>query len=370
MSSPFYRLYKTKLTLLAVICIAIGVGLLVLASWSEPLPDWSWLRRLPAAEFGSGLLFTGMVAIYVQFVAWKDAQEHSRQEQERLIQNGAPAFVDAVVDALAFRPESLTNVASSETLDRIIRNCLGLRLGDQQLADDVYADLRQQVVRARSRNYDAHVSVSLAPWNEGPPSLDGEMFMATIRWQYNVDAPSSVMRFSCVSDEDEYRKLLRDPTSTTTWLFKPAAGLNGGSQDAFELVQFSVDGVEQKIRQTARTGMQVYTVHIDQKDQQGVRPQVSYTFRALVRRRGNVLHLDVARPTKGLNVEFFYGGCGIESVKVLDYIASAEHPRVSSLPASAPTPSISLSFDGWVWPKGGVGFVWVSATGSKLAIRP
>lgn len=359
MSSPFYRLYKTKLTLLAVICVATGASLLVLTSWTEPLLDWSWLRRLPAAEFGSGLLFTGVVAIFFQFWGWKDAQEHSRQEQERLIQNGAPAFVDAVVDALAFRPESLTNVASSETLDRIIRNCLGLRLGDQQLAHDVYADLRQQVVRARSRNYDAQVSVALAPWNEGPPSLDGEMFTATIRWQYEVESLSSVMRFSCVSDEDEYRRLLQDPTSTTTWYFKPAAGLNGGSPDAFELVQFAIDGVEQKARRTARAGTQVYTVHIDSAtEQQGERHKVSYSFRALVRRRGHVLHLDIARPTKGLNVEFFYGGCGIQSVRVLDYIASAKQPHIASLPPSAPTPSVSLSFDGWVWPKGGFGFVW------------
>jgi hypothetical protein len=32
--------------------------------------------------------------------------------------------------------------------------------------------------------------------------------------------------------------------------------------------------------------------------------------------------LDFPRPTKGLKVHFAYGGCGIDRVNVVDYIAS------------------------------------------------
>lgn len=267
MRSPYYRLYKTKLTLLAIMFIALGAALLLLTSWAEPLPNWSWLQRLPAGEFASGLLFTGLVAIFFQFWGWKDAQEHSRQEQERLIQNGAPAFVDAVVDALAFKPESLMKVVAPETLDRIVTNGLGLRLGDQSLAEEVYTDLRQQVVQARNRCYDAKVSVVLTPWEAGPKSGPDSMFVATVRWEYEVEPLSPTMRFSCVSSEREYRELLQDPTSTTTWFFKPAAGL--------------------------------------------------------------------------------------------------ERPRINQIPTSAPTPSVSLDFDGWVWPKSGTSFVWTLVRASR-----
>jgi hypothetical protein len=71
------------------------------------------------------------------------------------------------------------------------------------------------------------------------------------------------------------------------------------------------------------------------------------------------LELDISRPTKGLRVQLAYGGCGIRRVNVADYIASSRQPGLSRLPASAPTPSIALRFDGWMLPKAGVAFVWV-----------
>lgn len=37
---------------------------------------------------------------------------------------------------------------------------------------------------------------------------------------------------------------------------------------------------------------------------------------------------------------------------------AADSPA-SRLPASGPTPSIALRFDGWILPKAGVAFVWV-----------
>jgi hypothetical protein len=39
--------------------------------------------------------------------------------------------------------------------------------------------------------------------------------------------------------------------------------------------------------------------------------------------------------------------------------ASSRQPGLTRLSASEPTPSIGVSFDGWMLPKAGVAFVWV-----------
>jgi hypothetical protein len=78
---------------------------------------------------------------------------------------------------------------------------------------------------------------------------------------------------------------------------------------------------------------------------------ISYTYRTLVQQNGHLLHLDVARPTKGFHAEFSYGDCGIRYVNVLDYIAGASQPHIAQLPAPDPSPSVEISFDGWVFPK-------------------
>jgi hypothetical protein len=87
-----------------------------------------------------------------------------------------------------------------------------------------------------------------------------------------------------------------------------------------------------------------------------------------MQQHGPPLHLDISRPAKGLKVQFAYGGCRIRHVNVLDYIAGSCPARLSRLPASGPTPSIALGFDGWVLPKAAIAFVWVLER--EMALMP
>jgi hypothetical protein len=64
----------------------------------------------------------------------------------------APAFSDAVIDSLAFKPETLETIAASnELLDRVAANALALRPKDKELAHDLYTDVRDQVIDAAER---------------------------------------------------------------------------------------------------------------------------------------------------------------------------------------------------------------------------
>lgn len=95
-----------------------------------------------------------------------------------------------------------------------------------------------------------------------------------------------------------------------------------GSPAAFEFVECSVDGRPRRARRAGRTGAQVFTVHLGADAMTTTQPlTVSYTYRVLVQQQGHLLHLDISRPTKGLTVQFSYGGRGIRYVNVLDYVA-------------------------------------------------
>jgi hypothetical protein len=367
--NPLQRLYKTKFTLLAVVSTAIGAASVFLAHWATAQPGWAWVQSWPVNDVGLALLTTGLFGVLFQYVGQRDAEEDAVQRLRTVLHETAPDIRDAVVEGFAFTPGSLTNVASPETLDRVVENCLAIRLKDKALATDIYADLREQIIGASERRYDVNASIALSPWEHGPKSGKGAMFVATVTWEYRVTPSSPVLRFSCVSDLEEYDEVRRDPTSTATWYFEPIAGLKGSSDEAFQLVQVAVNGKAQAMRRTTRVGSQVYTVNIkDDFKSQPHEVTISYTYRVLVQQNGHMLHLDVSRPTKGLRIQLAYGGCGIRYVNVLDYIASSTQPRVSRLPASGPTPSVDVSFDGWVLPKAGVAFVWV--LDSEMAGEP
>jgi hypothetical protein len=290
------------------------------------------------------------------------------QRLRQVLGEQAPAMRDAVIDGFAFQPDDLTRVASPETLDRIARNSLAIQLGDRALAEEVYADIRQQVIGAKERWHGLDVSVSLSPWGQGPVAGSGAMFVATVRCEYQVVPGSPVMRFACVSDLAEYRELSRDPSVTAVWYFEPVSGLDGAAAHAFELAQFTVDGRTRPIRRTARAGTQIYTVSLGKQAGSSSRAvKVSYTYRTLVQQNGHLLYVDITKPTKGLRVELWYGDCGIKYVNVLDMIASSTQARVARTPDTVPTPSVAVGFDGWVFPRSGVAFVWVLE--DELALR-
>ncbi|MYS21215.1 MULTISPECIES: hypothetical protein [unclassified Streptomyces] len=125
---------------------------------------------------------------------------------------------------------------------------MAIRLGDKDLAADAYQDLREQIIGAKQRRRDAHVTVALAPWASGPPSGRGSMFVVTVSWEYRVVPAGPVLRFSCVSDLDAFRELSADPASAAAWYFEPIDGLGAASAEVFELVQVSVDSKPRSAR--------------------------------------------------------------------------------------------------------------------------
>jgi hypothetical protein len=358
MKTPLQRLYQTKLALLATISTVVGFALMAISYWMTS-QRWIFVGDLTNGV-GATLFGIGLLGVFFQYIGAADQETQDDERVRRMLKQEAPNFVDAVVEGFAFAPQSLSRVASPETLDQIIKNCLAIRLGDRELAADAYSDLREQVLRSAVCWHDAHVSITLSPWTEGPKSGRGSMYVATIKWEYRFTPDNAVMRFSCVSDQDEYRELLQDPTSTAAWYFEPIAGLSGASPEVFQPIQIAIDGEPRKPRRTARSTSQTFTVTLEQEAVTERREiAVSYTQRLLLQQNGHLLHLDLSHPVKGLNVEFSYGNCGIRHVNVLDYIAGPSQAHITQLPASDLTPSIAVSYDGWIFPKGGVAFVWV-----------
>ncbi|MCA1706108.1 MAG: hypothetical protein LC808_23745, partial [Actinobacteria bacterium] len=286
------QLYQTKLQLIAVLAVVGGIACLLLARWSITAAAPSWLAALPLTELGSTLFSTGLLAVFFEYIDRQHGDERTDQRVRAAVRQEAPAIRDAVFDSFAFNPEALQNIASPETLDRIAAGALGLRLGDQALAHDIYTDIRNQVIRAPERWHDVHIAIELTPWTTG----HGSMFVATLRWEYRLTPASSTMRFACVSDPGEYRDQLRDQTTTSAWYFDQSAPIDAAAREAFELVQLTVNGKARPIRRTERKGAQLYTASLSPTTMNGEPVTVAYTYRVLVQRHGHVLYLDLPRP--------------------------------------------------------------------------
>lgn len=329
----------------------------MVAQWVQHTSGGAWVSAFPFMEIGSTLFASGLITIAYGYIEREDGEARATARLRSVFNQEAPAIRDAVIDGLAFNVDTLKSLSSPETIDQIIRNCLAVRLGDETLAADIYTDLYTQVVRTAERRHQARTSVTLTPWEGGPDHGAGAQFVATIRWEYRVVPTEARQRFTCVSDLEEYRRLVEAGTNDV-WYFEPTVGLTAASRDAFALVQFTVDGEPLRIRRSARAASQGFSVEL-LPEHLGREVSLSYTYRVLVQKHGHLLYLDVAQPTHGLTVELDYSHTNIRHVTALDFVASSRQPRTTYSPESTPGRSVSVSTDGWLFPKSGIAFVWV-----------
>lgn len=354
MQSPLQRLYKTKFVLVSLIATVVGAALMLAAGW----PSW----QLTASLIGGALFTSGVIVIAFQYVGNEDAEQEAKRQFRAAIRDEAPAIRQTVVDAMAYAPQEVLEVTAPEVLDRVVENSLAQRLGNPELASGVFADLKAQILRSPEVWHDLRISAVLTPWASAGAASSVPMFIATFRYEFHVTNPARTLRFACVSDQTEYRELQADPDVAEVWWFEPKADLDAASPESFELTELMVSGRPQKIRRTTRTGAQHYSVRMSPEVDTAGDVAVSFTYRGLVQQHGHLLRVDLIKPAHGVSIGLNYGGTGIRYVNVIDYIASASRPAISQTAASDPSPTASVTFDGWVLPKSGVAFVWVLET--------
>ncbi|MBB4853388.1 hypothetical protein HNP40_000754 [Mycobacteroides chelonae] len=377
MRHPLDRLHDLKLALIAVSVSFAGFILMVLAKWLNTQPGLSALSWLPWSEIGGTLFTAGILGIGVDYLLRRDDEERAEQRLQRVLTSQAPAMRRAVINGFAFEAEDLAAVATPETLDRIIRNSLALRLGDAEFAAETYDDVRDRAIASTERWHDATIAISLTTAsgknraenkNNNGNASDCD-YIATIRWDYTTVPQHSTRRFAVVSDRAEYRDLMADPDGQSIWFFRPEGHIDAGSPEAFELVQFSVNGEPKPIRRSSRKHGQTYIAAIGEEHLSAGKPmQVSYTYRVLLNRDGHLLHLDMEAATRNITIDLDYSQTDIDYINVLDFFVSSHKTRIQHMPPTVPERSISVAHTGWVSQRSGVAFVWAnnneeSATG-------
>ena len=360
MRDPLNRLYQTKLALLALIFTFLGIVLLALANLPQVTNALPSLRWLPLSDLGSALFTTGLVVIAFEYVDGKDSEARAEERLRAVLSDQAPAMRDAVIQGFAFQPEDLARVSSTETLDQIAENSLAIQLGDADLAADVYRGIRRDVLRAGERWHDVRVSISLKPYRPAGGRRSSTLFAATVRWDYKTVPSEQERRFVCLSSLSEYQEESAQRSAATRfWRFRDVDTITAKSREAFELLQFSVDGAARPIRRSLRAHGQTYSAHLGGCGANGAEVVISYTYRVMIEAHGHLLHIDVDQPSRDLSVELRYDGTGIRHVNVLDYLAAGgQSVRVVRTPGGSSDRAVSVSMSGWTTPPAGIVFVW------------
>ncbi|WP_280410284.1 hypothetical protein [Nocardia brasiliensis] len=367
MNDVLQRFQRTKKILAGMVFVVVGATFIVVGKSLPAVRELAWLAVVPWNELGAILVGAGIFSIWLDAFFEREKREADDERLRRMFVEQAPAMKEAVIKGFAFEDEDLRRVATPELLDGIIGNSLAMRLKDKEFARELYTDIRDQAVKSVERWYDVKISIRLSSREDPSAGIDTDKasttpspLVITVRHEYTTVPSSRTRRFVSVSDIDEYRELAQDPASTFAWYYRPTNNLDAGSKEAFELVQFTVDGEERPIRRSARKEAQTYTVNLGlPEEEHGQARTISYTYRLQPAPQNRLLHLDVEQPSRGIDIELDYTDTDIAYVNMVDFIASSQKGIATRTPDTVPGRVVGLHFDGWAMPRSGVAFVWV-----------
>ncbi|WP_256695502.1 MULTISPECIES: hypothetical protein [Actinomyces] len=355
--SLHHRLRKAKAALLAVSFTLAGILLMMLNAWLSPLQlgSWQWLHALPLGELGGTLFGAGLLSTFFEYTFRRDQERAVTERFRQTIREEAPALRDAVIEAFRFDRQDVARIATPELLDDLARTSLGLRFGDPAFGREVYADIRHQAMAAEERWYDARVDATLGI-PRGRSSAPTPFFDLRVRWEYTVTPRHRFRKFAVVSDRQRYDQLVAERGETSVWYRRPVPGLAVSDPEVFALEQFTVNGTPVPFSRQVDEVSQVYTVDLgEQVIQQEQTVVVSFSFRTRTLRSGHVVHLDIDRPTRGLDVELRYDPEQVGQMRILDFASIGEGGRLTQVPN---TPTLRYRYDGWLFPRAGMVFVW------------
>jgi hypothetical protein len=304
------------------------------------------------------LVVTGGFGIAIDFVTGRDREAADVERTRSVLRELTPDFTDAVVRGFAVGTDDLKRVATPELLDSIAANVLALRLGDRQFASELYADIRDQAIRAPERWHDVQVNVRLSTAVER--SANGaRLFEALVEWEYTTIPSHPVQRFACVSDRDDFNDLVTDVPATLTWFMTDRDSLDARSRENYELLAFSVDGEERKIRRQERAAGQMYSASIgDEAVREGRPVRIRHLYRVVTPKSGHRLYFEVGHPTRGFSLQVDYTATDIDRMSVTELVSSSHRSQVSQMPKQVDARVLGIDLPGWLLPKSGFAFVW------------
>src|SRR5438874_1305897 len=104
MRSLLDQLYQTKLQLIAVSSVAVGVAVLVLAHWSTRTNGPGWLTAVPLSELGSTIFGTGLLAVFFEYVDRKHGDQRTDQRVRHAVRQEAPGHPRRCPGRLRLQP--------------------------------------------------------------------------------------------------------------------------------------------------------------------------------------------------------------------------------------------------------------------------
>lgn len=356
-------IYHLKLWRILLILILVSIICYALSIWVQGnnIPQYlTFLRFIPWASLATTSLGVAIISLVYEWIVRNETDQKLDEVLTQHFQDQAKLINTQIPRAMLTTPEVMRNVLDSDVIDDVIRNSLEIRLEDSQLAKEAYESFLGHLLshEERRRNYRCNIYLAATKSTEIPDEITHRYYDGFIDVRYDSLLQKDTFQFTCVETMEEYNDLLKDPHWELRWIAEPTKDFP--KEVAFDVESVHVGGLLLNIRREEANGKYVIVAdHLELKSMLGQIVTIYYRYKVKIKKRGHLLMIHMPCPTHNVVVELDYAHTDIHFVNVLDFFVSQKKPAIRYIPSLKKHHRIEVEVNDWVFPKGGVVFVWV-----------
>jgi hypothetical protein len=362
--SVLYRalrtIYALKVGQMLLILIVLTITFYVADLFSSK--STTWISWVPFKALADACFTAVIIGFTYEWLVRKESEGALAEIFVNKLNEHRKAIIDAIPTALLTDKSIIRQTFSKEKIEDVIRTTLQVRLGDI-LGDQLfYGFLRKTVAYEELwENYRFKATLELLTDSKNSLPVRQKYYQAYVDVRYETILKRTSFRFVCVPNVEEYNQLLRDASYQVRWIFPPGKDLPEINEMVFGVSKMNVDGVNLSIRKENRSDGRFVLIceNPDLESKLNAAVTISYRYAVKIKKRGHLLTSFVPYPTKGVTIELDFAKTDIHVVNVFDYFVSNQNPIIRYMPSEHNPHRIEVELNEWVFPKGGVVFVWV-----------
>lgn len=362
--TPFlHTSYRLRIWVVFLALALLTISLYVLDYFAHNSPyqkDLAWLQAIPVQAIADACLTTLIIGFAYEWFIRTESEGKLRELFSEQLQDERSIILDEIPRALWTDPSVIETVMDPKRVEQIIQSGLRMRLGDQQLADDIHAGLLRQTFDHETRWENLRYIVTLTTIRDDVPrEIKDRYYDAYIDVRYETRLKKSQFLFSCIPSE-QYPDAARDAQYDLRARFERSPTIPDIDESVFDVDYCRVGSLSLDLdRETTPDGRcHITCSHTEMAQLVGSVVTVAYRYKLKANRRSHVYTVDINWPTKGVVIEFDYHDTDIRYMNVLTYFVTAQPAVVRSSPPARPRKQ-DIEVRDWVFPKGGAVFVWL-----------
>lgn len=207
-----------------------------------------------------------------------------------------------------------------------------------------------------------HYTATILPLTDVAEEIKQKYFRIAFELKYRTVLRQPPYSFVCVDTIADLNDAMHDRSQFSRYMLPKSGSIQDRISELHQIEFFTINGKKLvESHHGAATGNHYYSRTWDAPNLAnlvGKQVTIHYRLNTIIAKRGNFFCIVTEFPVREFLMSFDMLNVGVRTVRAIDYFVASSPVRYTYLPNQKSAKKIDAWFDEWVYPRGGVVFVW------------